>query len=139
MAEGDQGTLGYYRQQIEACTQQITDTGTLKRIYLLARRLLGKQKEACPEPPPTEHIDGRTLDMANLLRFAGGLTDRHLHLTAVAARTYAAIEYEAGQKPTEPKSWADRACALLPKLTNKDQEGIYWMIERLITCGGCVR
>ena len=45
VAEGDQGTLGYYRQEIEACTQQITDAGTLKRIYLLARRLLGKQTQ----------------------------------------------------------------------------------------------
>jgi|GEM_PF-5736701 len=63
MAEGDQGTLGYYRQEIEACTQQITDAGTLKRIYLLARRLLGKQTQPAGEeagrkaPEPVSWLD----------------------------------------------------------------------------------
>lgn len=125
----------FYLQEIVNTAKQITDAGVLKRIYLLARRLLGKQTGACPEPPPAEHISPREADMTNLLRYAGGLTDRHLHLTTVAARTYAAIEYEAGQEPAEPKSWADRACALLPKLTPKDQEGIYWLIEWKVTCG----
>ncbi len=111
MAEGDQGMLYQYHQAIEACAQQT---------------------EVCPETPPTKHISPREADMANLLRYAGGLTDRHLHLTAVSARTYAAIEYEAGQKPAEQESWLDKARALLPKLTDKEQEAVYWRINTMM-------
>lgn len=47
------GAQGFYLQEIVNTAKQITDAGMLKRIYLLARRLLGKQTQ------PTGQEDGR--------------------------------------------------------------------------------
>ena len=119
------GAQGFYLQAIIDTVKQITDAGTLKRIYLLARRLLGKQPEQ-----PTEQRSPRALDVGNLLRHVAGLNDADLRRVYVVARTLAQMEREAGQQPTEPESWLDKACALLPQLTPEDQE---------VSTGGWIR
>ena len=82
---------GFYLQGIVNASKQITDAGTLKRIYNLARRLLGKNPEQ-----PAEQNTGRALDMANLLRHAIDLNDTDLHRVYIVARTLAQMAQEAG-------------------------------------------
>ena len=120
---------GFYRQEIVNTAQQITDAGTLKRIYLLARRLLGKQ--VAPEQP-TKKPTQRMIDTESVMRHTVGLNDANVRRVAVVARTLAQMEQEAGQKPTEPESWCEKACALLPQLSAEDQEVIYWRIGTML-------
>ena len=118
---------GYYLQGLVHTAQQITDAGALKRIYLLARRLLGKQPEQ-PAKIPTQ----RMIDMESVMLHAASLNDANVRRVTVVARTLAQMEQEAGQKPAEPESWSEKALALLPKLSTEDQEVIYWRIDKMM-------
>ena len=118
---------GFYLQELIHTAQQITDTGVLKRVYLLARRLLGKQPEQ-----PREKTTQRMIDMETIMHFTVSLNDANVRRVAVVARTLAQMEREAGQQATErPKTLYEGACAMLAKLPAEDQARAYYTIESM--------
>ena len=118
---------GFYLQELIHTAQQITDAGAVKRIFFLARRLLGKQPEQ-----PRETTTQRMIDLESMMRFVVGLNDANVRRVTVVARTLAQMEQEAGQQATDrPKTPYEGACAMLAKLPAEDQARAYDMIESM--------